>query len=220
MGALRRTTDWCRLGRGHLPRRYHHGDLRRALLRSAERIIKKRGLAFVSLREVARDARVSHSAPAHHFGNKAGLLTAFAAEGFARMAETCGAEVKKSPQTGPDILEAIGRGYVRFAIENPEHFGVMFREELLDTSSPEFASAADRAYDLLSQTLQRCVAEGYLRGADLEAVTASAWALAHGLATLWIGGRLRSRSNEKDGVRVAGRALHAFGDGTIRSTKH
>jgi AcrR family transcriptional regulator len=200
-------------------RRYHHGDLRRALLRSAERIIKKRGLAFVSLREVARDSRVSHSAPAHHFGNKAGLLTAFAADGFARMAEVCGAEVKKAPQTGPDLLEAIGRGYVRFAIDNPEHFGVMFREELLDTSSPEFATAADRAYDVLAQAIKKCVAEGYLEGADLDAVTASAWAVAHGLATLWIGGRLRSRSHDKDGIRAASRALRAFVDGTVRSTK-
>jgi AcrR family transcriptional regulator len=188
-------------------------------LRSTERIIAKRGLAFVSLREVARDARVSHSAPAHHFGNKAGLLTAFAADGFVRMAEVCAAEVKKAPQIGPDILEAIGRGYVRFAIENPEHFGVMFREELLDTSSPEFSAAADRAYDLLAQTLRRCAAEGYLRGADLDAIAASAWAIAHGLATLWMGGRLRVRSNEKDGMRVASRALRAFVDGTIRSTK-
>ena len=201
-----------------MPRRYHHGDLRRALLRSAERIIKKRGLAFVSLREVARDARVSHSAPAHHFGNKAGLLTAFAADGFTRMADVCAAEAKKA-QTGPDLLEAIGRGYVRFAIDNPEQFGVMFREELLDTSSPEFTAAADRAYDALAQALRRCVAEGYLRGADLETIGAAAWAIAHGLATLWIGGRLRARSNQEDGMRVASRALRAFVDGTIRSTK-
>jgi AcrR family transcriptional regulator len=199
--------------------RYHHGDLREALLRSAERIIKKRGLAFVSLREVARDARVSHSAPAHHFGNKAGLLTAFAAEGFVRMAKTAGAELEKAPQTGPDILEAIGRGYVRFAIEHPEHFGVMFRAELLDTSSAEFSAAADRAYDFLTQAIQRCAAEGYLAGADHEAVAAAAWAVAHGLATLWIGGRLRARSTDKDGLRVAARALRAFVDGTVRSTK-
>ena len=200
-------------------RRYHHGDLRHALLRSAERIIKKRGLAFVSLREVARDARVSHSAPAHHFGNKAGLLTAFAAEGFARMAEVCATEVKKAPDTGPDFLEAIGRGYVRFAIENPAYFGVMFREELLDTSSPEFSAASDRAYDLLVHAIRRCASEGYLAGADLDATAATAWAVAHGLATLWMGGRLRARSKEKDGMRVASRVLHAFVDATIRSTK-
>jgi AcrR family transcriptional regulator len=160
-----------------MPRRYHHGDLRRALLRSAERIIKKRGLAFVSLREVARDARVSHSAPAHHFGNKAGLLTAFAAEGFSRMADTCVAEAKKAT-TAPDVLEAIGRGYVRFAIENPEQFGVMFREELLDTTSPEFNAAADRAYAALIQALRRCVSEGYVHGADLDATGAAAGAIA------------------------------------------
>ena len=199
--------------------RYHHGDLRPALLRSVERIIKKQGLAFVSLREVARDAHVSHSAPAHHFGNKAGLLTAFATEGFARMGELAAAEMKKAPQNGPDMLEALGRGYVRFAIENPEHFGVMFRDEQLDTSSPEFSAAADRAYDLLTMVIRRCAGEGYLRGADLEAVTAAAWAVAHGLATLWLGGRLRARASDRDGVRVASRALRAFVDGTVRATK-
>jgi AcrR family transcriptional regulator len=204
--------------RGDLRRRYHHGDLRHALLRSAERIIKKRGLAFVSLREVARDARVSHSAPAHHFGNKAGLLTAFAADGFARMAEVAGTEVKKA-QNGPDLLEAIVRGYVRFAIENPSYFGVMFREELLDTSSPEFSAAADRAYELLAQAIKTCVAEGYLAGADLDAVAAAAWAVAHGLATLLIGGRLQTRSTDKDDMRIASRSLRAFVDGTVRSTK-
>jgi len=193
--------------------------LRQALLRSVQRIIAKRGLAFVSLREVARDSRVSHSAPAHHFGNKAGLLTAFAAEGFTRMGAMVMAEVAKVPQNGPDMLEATGRGYFKFAVENPEHFGVMFREEQLDTKSPEFSAAADRAYDLLKGIVHECAAEGYLEGADLEAVVAAAWATAHGLATLWLGGRLRARTSERDGERVAARALHAFVDGTVRSTK-
>lgn len=199
--------------------RYHHGDLRAALLRSVERIIKKRGLAFVSLREVARDARVSHSAPAHHFGNKAGLLTAFAAEGFVRMGEVAAAEMKKAAPNGPDMLEALGRGYFRFAIENPEYFGVMFRDEQLDTSSPEFTAAADRAFELLTSIVRRCAAEGYLAGADLEAVTAAAWGVAHGLATLWLGGRLRARLADPDAMRVASRAIHAFVDGTVRATK-
>jgi AcrR family transcriptional regulator len=199
--------------------RYHHGDLRRALLESVERIIKKRGLAFVSLREVARDARVSHSAPAHHFGNKAGLLTAFAADGFARLGEACAEETKKSaPVDGPALCEALGRGYFRFAIENPEHFGVMFRAEQLDARSRAYATAANRAFDLLKTGVRRCADEGYLRGADLDDVTAAAWSVAHGLATLWLGGRLRARM-KGGGKQVAARALRVFVDGTIRSTR-
>jgi AcrR family transcriptional regulator len=197
--------------------RYHHGSLREALLRSVERIIKKRGVAFVSLREVARDAHVSHSAPAHHFANKAGLLTAFATAGFEKLASVVESEVRAvGAETGPDLLEAIGRAYVRFAIEHPEHFGVMFRSEILDTSSPEFAAAADKSWTLLSSTVKRCAIEGYARGVDVESITAAAWAVAHGLATLWIGGRLPARIEERDPERVAGRVLRTFVDGVLR----
>ena len=200
--------------------RYHHGALREALLRSAERIIKKRGVAFVSLREVARDARVSHSAPAHHFGNKAGLLTAFAASGFEKLASVVEAEVGASgAKTGPDVLEAMGRGYVRFAIEHPERFGVMFRSEILDVDSPDYAASAGKAWTMLAATVRRCAAEGYIRAADVDAITAAAWSVAHGLATLWIGGRLPARVEERDPDRLAARALRAFVDGVVRGAK-
>src|SRR5687767_6451184 len=68
-------------------RPYHHGDLRAALLLATDQLIRERGLGEVSLREVARRAQVSHGAPAHHFGNKAGLVTAFAAQGFDRLVQ-------------------------------------------------------------------------------------------------------------------------------------
>ena len=200
--------------------RYHHGALREALLRSVERIIEKRGVAFVSLREVARDARVSHSAPAHHFANKAGLLTAFAASGFDKLVAVVQEETRASaPRSGPDVLEAIGRGYVRFAIQHPEHFSVMFRSEILDTSLPEYAAAAEKSWALLASTVKRCASEGYVRPADVESVTAAAWSVAHGLATLWIGGRLPARLDERDPERLAGRALRAFVDGVVRGKR-
>lgn len=197
--------------------RYHHGDLRQALLRSVERIIQKRGIAFVSLREVARDARVSHSAPAHHFGNKAGLLTAFAAQGFERLFVLIEAELKRSgARAAPDVLEATGRAYVRFALSHPEQFGVMFRSELLDASSPEYAEAADRAYGLLRATVKRCVDEGHVAVSDVEGTTAAAWSIAHGFAALWIGGRLPARIGG-DPEKLAARVLRAFVDGVVRA---
>ena len=200
--------------------RYHHGALREALLRSVERIIKKRGVAFVSLREVARDARVSHSAPAHHFGNKAGLLTAFAASGFEKMAGVVEAEVAASgAKTGPDVLEAMGRAYVRFAIEHPEHFGVMFRSEILDVASPDYAASAAKAWTMLAATVRRCATEGYIRAAEVDTITAAAWSVAHGLAALWIGGRLPARVEERDPEKLAARALRAFVDGVVRGAK-
>jgi AcrR family transcriptional regulator len=199
------------------PRRtYHHGDLREALLRSVGRIIRKHGVGSVSLREVARDARVSHSAPAHHFGNKRGLLTAFAAQGFDALAEAVEANMSDA-EDGPARLEALGRGYVRFAIDNPDHFGVMFRADLLQTAAPEYRRAADRAFTLLSSAIRACVEQGFLANRDIEAVTAAAWALAHGAATLAIGGRLQARAGAGDGYSIAARALESFVDGVVRA---
>jgi AcrR family transcriptional regulator len=69
-------------------RPYHHGDLRRALIDAAVQAIAEVGPAAVSLRDLARRTGVSHAAPAHHFGDKAGLLSAVAADGFRCLAAT------------------------------------------------------------------------------------------------------------------------------------
>src|SRR5687767_9292707 len=82
---------------------YHHGDLRSAALDHVRQIIREEGMRFVSIREVARRARVSHAAPAHHFGNKSGLLTAFAVQGYERLAASIHARLLETGATdAPD----------------------------------------------------------------------------------------------------------------------
>ena len=117
--------------------RYHHGDLRRALLAAAVEAIDEVGPTAMSLRDVARRAGVSHAAPAHHFGDKAGLLTALAAEGFRRLAD----ELDRTARETGSFLE-VGVAYVRFAVTHPAHFAVMFRPDLHDTDDPELVEAA------------------------------------------------------------------------------
>lgn len=191
-------------------RDYHHGDLRSALLDSVGRIVREQGPAFVSIREVARRARVSHAAPSHHFGNKSGLLTAFAAQGFDRLADTVGRTIQDShASTPPEVLAAMGRAYVHFALENPEHFAIMFRRELLDEADPDLARASDRAYDALIATTRAAAAHGMLR-ADPTVAAAAAWSLVHGLATLWIGGRLQARTGTADPHQLADLVTHLF----------
>jgi AcrR family transcriptional regulator len=193
------------------PRRdYHHGDLRSALLDSVGRIVREHGPAFVSIREVARRARVSHGAPSHHFRNKCGLLTAFAAQGFDRLADTIGESIAGGGASSPrDVLAAMGRGYVRFAIENPEHFAIMFRLELLDDDDPELTRAANRAYDALVATTRAAAAAGTLE-ADPVLAAAAAWSLVHGLATLWQGGRLQARTGATNPHQLADAVTHLF----------
>ncbi len=200
-------------------REYHHGDLRSALLDSVARIVRENGPAFVSIREVARRARVSHAAPSHHFGNKSGLLTAFAAQGFDRLADTVRDTIAASrASTPPAVLAAMGRAYVRFAIENPEHFAIMFRMELLDEGDAELVRASDRAYDALIATTRAAAAQGLL-DADPTVAATAAWSLVHGLSTLWLSGRLQLRTGVTDSDQLAEAVTQLFVTTVIRAPR-
>jgi len=190
---------------------YHHGDLPAALLDAVQSAVAESGVSGVSLRDVARRAGVSHSAPAHHFGSKAGLLTAFATAGYQLLAETVLKEVAVSGAADAAAeLAVMGQGYVRFAVGHPAHFEVMFRLDALSPENREFARARDAVYGLLTAAVERCGAAGRLHGRSAEVVAASAWSLAHGLSALWISGRLSERTGEQDPQRMAQAVLDMF----------
>src|ERR1700754_2302681 len=102
---------------------YHHGELLAVILGEAARLVAERGADRISLRELAREAGVSHAAPAHHFTDRRGLFTALAAQGFTLLAEAlCDAR--------GNFADA-ALAYVRFAIAHPGHYQVMFNKSLL-----------------------------------------------------------------------------------------
>ena len=164
-------------------RSYHHGDLRRALIEAAVVAIAERGPAAVSLRELARRVGVSHAAPAHHFGNKTGLLTAVAAEGYRRLS----AVLRDAYEATGSFLE-VGVAYVRFAVTNRAYFDVMFRPDLLRLDDPELAEARAAAREMLYSPAAEVTGAG--PGDETLHAGVAAWSLAHGLATLWVTGNL------------------------------
>src|SRR5262245_36443879 len=103
--------------------RYHHGDLRRALLDEALRTIQQDGVAALTLRAIGLRLGVSRTALYRHFADKRALLSAVATEGFrlltARLTEAWGAG-------GPRGFTAMGVAYIRFAMANASHYRVMF----------------------------------------------------------------------------------------------
>jgi AcrR family transcriptional regulator len=159
-------------------RSYHHGDLPRVLLEAAVQAIEEVGPAAVSLRDLARRAGVSHAAPAHHFGDKAGLLTALAADGFLRLAAT----LRQAYQETGSFLE-VGVAYVGFAVSHRAHFEVMFRPELYRTDDPELVQAREQARSLLYPPAAELAGASDHQGM---AAGVAAWSLVHGLATLWL----------------------------------
>ncbi len=164
------------------PDRYHHGDLPNALRRAAADVIAEDGLGRFSLREVARRAGVSHTAPAHHFGDVRGLLTALATEGFEHLRE--GAAAAVAAQDDPaDRLTAMGEAYVSLATEHPAHCQVMFRTDVVDPDDPGLRAAGLGAYGVLRDTVSGLVvAEGLV--VDVDVASELCWATMQGLVVL------------------------------------
>lgn len=183
-----------------MPRPYHHGDLRAALLRAAEAILDRDGPNALTLRAAAREAGVTHAAPAHHFGDLTGLLTALATEGFVRFRAHMLAEAAGTEPTAR--LAALGRGYVEFARASPGLFLLMFRSERLDWSCEALTSAGDAAFGLLLDA----DADGVARAAPPDrgrlGAAMARWSLVHGLATLLLDGRLAAMSSKAGAASV------------------
>lgn len=164
--------------------RHHHGALRRALLDAVADIVLEAGPDAVSLRECARRAGVSHSAAAPHFGDLRGLLTSFATEGSLRLAQAMRDAVAALP---PDAdararLAATGRGYMVFARNNPAHFRLMFRTDLVNMADTALQEAEQASWAPLAEAMA-----GHAPGADgraLRARLALAWAAIHGFCSL------------------------------------
>jgi len=165
--------------------RYHHGALQGALLAAAEAELAETGLEAFSLRQVARRAGVSHAAPAHHFGDAGGLLTALAAEGFRQFIAAMEGQQAAAPPDPRAQIVAAGQGYIAFATERPALFRLIFSSGRPDFAAPELAAASSQAFQHLSRLV------GAATGGGDPVDIAAVWAMAHGLADLMAAGRLR-----------------------------
>src|SRR5215471_11529752 len=172
-------------------RSYHHGDLRRALVRSALEILSEAGVAELSLRAAARRAKVSAMAPYRHFADKEALLAAVAEHGFqqlgARFATTTATETDPRAR-----LAALGVAYVLFARDEPSLFKLMFGPAIEKKSAhPGLHEAGWACFNALRQAVALA---GFVDGETaLNDVSLACWSLVHGLSALIVDGRLVGR---------------------------
>jgi AcrR family transcriptional regulator len=162
---------------------YHHGDLRRAVLDRAVQVIASEGADALSLRALAADLGVSHTAPRHHFSSRQGLLTAVAVEGFVELRQ----RLELIREQGGSFLD-VGVGYVSFALDRPAHFSVMFTPTILDPADPDLEDAMEATFALLRQGVDEL--PGPAAQQDAAAAVIASWSLVHGLATLALSGNL------------------------------
>ena len=186
--------------------RYHHGDLRNALIQATLLLIEERGPNGFTLREAARRAGVSQAAPYRHFADKTALLVAVAQQGFETLAERMENAMAAHLGELGDELRSAGRAYVEFALERPARYQIMFGSAVQGESVPKLDEASRRAFKLLVEAIVRGQEAGEVRPGDPVHFALTSWSLSHGLATLLIAGQIEGV--DADGVE--GLALRHF----------
>jgi AcrR family transcriptional regulator len=173
------------------PKAYHHGNLRRALLDGALRLLETKGVAGLTLRAAARAAGVSQAAPYRHFADKGALLAAVAEEGFRAL--TAATRAAMRAQSGDRVtgFRAHGLAYIRYAVEHPARFRLMFgRESSLHAGPASLRQAANETFALLVAGIAGGQKLGVIRAGDPTELALASWSMVHGLSALLVDGQL------------------------------
>jgi AcrR family transcriptional regulator len=181
----------------HAKRAYHHGNLREGLIAAALQIIGKQGAKGLTLRRVARVLGVSQTAPYRHFRSKEALLAAIAAEGFRALGKVLEAGMQAAGSNPIDRFRAIGLAYLRFGIEHPAHFGIMYSPRSEEFTVGDVADAGRAAFALTREAIERCQRETHAPAGDSSQIAVAAWSLVHGLVTLHHNGQLPRRCSPR-----------------------
>jgi AcrR family transcriptional regulator len=170
--------------------RYHHGNLRRALIDEALATIRAEGVGGLTLREIGARLGVSRTALYRHFADKRALLTAVATEGFRTLRQQL-VTAWEDGGRGRAAFQAMGVAYVGFAVANPSHYRVMFGGFVdQQPRDPELAAEGAGAFQVLVDALTSLQGDRVVRGDDILLMAMFVWAVVHGVAMLAIDGQL------------------------------
>jgi len=183
-------------------KKYHHGDLKNALIKAGVEILAKKGVGGLSLRKVAQRAGVSHSAPYAHFPDKQSLIAAISTEGFTQLYTELEAAVSpysKNPRK--QLLEGV-KTYVRFAEENTDTFKIMFSGVLeKEKDYPSFVEISSKTFMLVVGVVQACQNAGILPTAPADLMAVSVWGQVHGILSLALEGQISHTVLDKHDIQ-------------------
>jgi AcrR family transcriptional regulator len=172
-------------------KKYHHGDLKNALIKAGVEILSKEGIEGLSLRKVAQRAGVSHSAPYSHFPDKQSLIAAISTEGFHRLYADLDAAVSGHPKNPKKQLLDGALAYVRYALNNTDTFKIMFSGVLeKEKEYPAFVEISQKTFERVVSVVKACQEAGVVRSASSEMMAVAMWGQVHGIVSLALEGQI------------------------------
>ena len=172
-------------------KKYHHGDLKNALIQAGVRILAKEGVGGLSLRKVAKKAGVSHSAPYAHFPDKQSLIAAISTEGFKQLYTELDTAVSPYSNNPRRQLKEGAWAYVQFAMNNTDTFNIMFSDVLeKEKEYPAFVENSRKTFERVVDVVRACQEAGILRSAPAELMAVSVWGQLHGIISLILEGQV------------------------------
>ena len=172
-------------------KKYHHGDLKNALIEAGIKILSKEGAGGLSLRKVAKQAGVSHSAPYAHFTDKQSLIAAISTEGFKQLYTELDAAILSYPSDPRQQLMESAWAYVQFAINNTDAFKIMFSGVLeKERDYPSFVEISHKTFERVVDIVKSCQEAGVLRPVPPEIMAVAVWGQLHGIISLILEGQV------------------------------
>lgn len=172
-------------------KKYHHGDLKNALIEAGIKILSREGVGGLTLRKVASQAGVSHSAPYAHFADKQALIAAISTEGFRRLYVQLDAAVLANKRNPKRQLTEGARAYIQFALDNMDTFKIMFSGALeKEKDYPSFVEISHKTFERVVDIVRACQDAGILRPAPPEIMAVTVWGQLHGIVSLVLEGQV------------------------------
>ena len=183
-------------------KKYHHGDLKNALIQAGIEVLAKEGVSGLSLRKVASRAGVSHSAPYSHFKDKQSLIAAITTESFRQLYEELREAIAPFSSDPKKQLTAGALAYAQFALEHTDMFKIMFSGVLeKEKDYPAYVEATRQTFGQVVQVIQACQDAGVLRPAPPEVMAVSVWGQVHGIVSLALEGQISHTVLDRHSVR-------------------
>lgn len=208
------------------PKESERQDIKALVLSHSKALFLKQGFANVTMRDIAREIGYSPAAIYLYFNNKDEIYYELFNEGFQILYKRQLEAAKQQFDDPIDELNNMGQAYIRFAMDFPEYYDLMFvmREprkflehcQTENSNEPVRTDFSEMSYNLLRATITKCIDQGYFKGFDVEIASFTTWSAVHGMATLILRGMLVAPEEMKP---VIFNGAHACLQSLIRTSK-